>query len=92
METPQETELHPLASQEVLSPEASRKAEKSQIEGLLREARNTRDMLIAFRGAIESSTYSGGKVRDLAIGLSFVETILKQNQAHLHDLQERLYK
>ena len=92
METSQETELQPQVSVEDLSPVNSTKAEKSQIQGLLSEARSTRDMLVAFRAAVETGMYSGGKMRDIVIGLSFVETILKQNQAHLHDLQERLEK
>lgn len=64
--------------------------EKAQIKGLLAEARNTRDMIVGFRSAVESGSYNGNKMLDLAKGLSFIEAILKQNNAHINDLQERL--
>jgi len=64
--------------------------EKNQIKAMLAEARNTRDMLIGFRGAVESGSYHGAKMMDLAKGLAFLEAILGQNNAHIKSLQERL--
>lgn len=66
------------------------KAERVQIQALLKEARSTRDVLVGFRSAVETGTYHGGKMLDIAKGLSFLEAILNQNQAHLHNLQARL--
>ena len=66
--------------------------EKDQVKGLLAEARNTRDMLVGFRAAVESGSYNGNKMFDLARGLAFLEAILKQNNQHIHNLQEKLDK
>ena len=68
------------------------KEDKVQVKALLAEARNTRDMLVDFRAAIETGTYSGGKMLAVAKGLAFLEAILNQNQAHLHNLQDRIDK
>jgi len=54
---------------------------------LLAEARQTRDVLVGFRSAIESGTYHGSKMFDLAKGLAFLEAIMNQNQAHIKRLQ-----
>lgn len=64
--------------------------ETEQTKAVLAEARATRDMLIGFRSAIESGTYHGAKMLDLAKGMAFLEAILKQNNAHIANLQERL--
>jgi hypothetical protein len=71
-----------------LSPEPS--AEKAQIKQLLGEARGTRDVLVGFRAAVESGTFNGHKMMELAKGLAFLEAILNQNQAHVKNLQARL--
>ena len=65
---------------------------KAELKALLSEARNTRDMLVGFRSAVESGSYHGSKMMDLAKGLAFMEAILQQNQAHLKNIQERLDK
>ena len=54
---------------------------------LLAEARQTRDVLVGFRSAIESGSYQGSKMFDLAKGLAFLEAIMNQNQAHIKRLQ-----
>jgi hypothetical protein len=64
--------------------------ETAQIKALLSEARATRDVLVGFRSAVESGTFAGVKMLDLAKGLAFLEAILKQNNAHIHHLQERI--
>lgn len=63
---------------------------KDQIKALLAEARNTREMLVGFASAVETGTYSGGKMIELAKGLSFLDAILRQNNAHIQNLQDRL--
>lgn len=73
-------------------PSEQPKDDKKAIQGLLSEARNTRDMLVGFRAAVESGTFHGAKMLELAKGLSFMEAILNQNQAHIRNLQERLDK
>lgn len=66
------------------------KEDPNQVKALLSEARNTRDMLVGFRAAVEAGTFHGSKMMDLAKGMAFMEAILKQNQAHLKNLQDRL--
>ena len=63
--------------------------EKNNVKALLAEARNTRDMLVGFRSAVESGSFNGNKMMDLAKGLAFLEAILRQNNAHIHSLQEQ---
>lgn len=91
---PQETSLPPSENDASLPPTSEAngnvKEERAQAKAMLAEARQTRDMLIAFRSAVESGTYAGAKMRDLAIGLSFVEMLLKNNNQQIHGLQERL--
>lgn len=65
-------------------------AEKAQIKGLLAEARNTREMLLEFKAAVESGEYQGHKMLALAKGVSFLVAIINQNSAHIDNLQERL--
>jgi hypothetical protein len=65
-------------------------SEKDQTKNLLAEARNTRDMLVGFRAAVESGSFNGHKMMELAKGLAFLEAILNQNNAHIHNLQDRL--
>jgi len=74
-----------------LKPEQSQaNSEKAQVKSLLAEARNTRDMLVDFRAAVESGTYAGSRMLAVAKGYSFLEAILNQNQAHIKNLQERM--
>lgn len=63
---------------------------KADLKALLAEARNTRDMLVGFRSAVESGTYAGVKMLDLAKGQAFLEAILNQNQAHIKNIQNQL--
>lgn len=73
------------------SPKAfDEKAEKAQLKSVLSEARNTRDVLVGFRSAIESGTFEGVRMMDLAKGLAFLDAILNQNQGHIKSLQERI--
>jgi hypothetical protein len=67
-------------------------SEHDQTKAMLAEARATRDMLVGFRAAVESGNYHGSKMLDLAKGLAFMEAILKQNNAHISNLQEKLSK
>lgn len=70
--------------------EQPKQDDKAQIKALLGEARATRDVLVDFRAAVESGSFNGNRMLALAKGLSFVEAILNQNQAHVRNLQERL--
>jgi hypothetical protein len=63
--------------------------DKEALKKLLSEARSTREVLANFRSAIEAGTFPGGKMIDLAKGLSFLDAILMQNQAHIANLQGR---
>ena len=65
-------------------------SEQNDVKALLAEARNTRDMLVGFRAAVESGSFNGNKMIELAKGLSFLEAILRQNNQHIHNLQERV--
>jgi hypothetical protein len=73
-------------------PMVDTKAEREQVKGLLAEARKTRDVLVGFRAAIEAGTFHGSKMMDIAQGMAFLDAILRQNQAHIHNLQERTEK
>lgn len=73
-------------------PSTQTKDNKADVKGLLAEARNTRDMLVGFRAAVESGTYHGSKMLDLAKGLAFMDAILNQNNTHIKNLQERMEK
>jgi hypothetical protein len=64
-------------------------ADRETLKKLLSEARSTREVLANFRAAIEAGTFPGGKMMDLAKGLSFLDAILLQNQAHIANLQGR---
>lgn len=79
-------------SQAAATPPQTSADDKSQLKGVLAEARNTRDVLVGFRSAVESGTYAGVHMMDVAKGMAFLEAILKQNNAHIHNLQERLDK
>lgn len=80
----------PIAEVAQSSELSTAKEEKQQTEALLAEARNTKDMLQHFKGAVISGTFEGGCMMSLAKGLAFVEAILNQNKAHIQNLQERL--
>ena len=73
-----------------VSPEDVAKAEKVQLKALLAEARQTREMLEDFNSAVMTGTYTGGQMLKIAKGLAFMDAILKQNKAHLDNLQERM--
>lgn len=73
-----------------VTPEQAAKAEKAQLKALLAEARNTREMLEDFNSAVLTGTYTGGQMLKIAKGLAFMDAILKQNKAHLENLQERI--
>ena len=69
-------------------PQAS-PADKEGLKKLLSEARSTREVLMEFRAAIDAGTFPGVKMMALAKGLSFLDAILMQNQAHISNLQGR---
>jgi len=66
--------------------------DKIQIQSLLAEARNTKEMLEHFRGAICGGTFDGGSMMAIAKGVAFLEAIMNQNKSHIKNLQERLEK
>jgi len=71
-------------------PNQNETSEKQQAKAMLAEARNTRDMLVGFRSAVESGSYHGAKMMDLAKGMAFLEAILSQNNNHIKNLQVKL--
>lgn len=87
METSQTMPLSEASSDKASSQTASE--EKAQAKALLAEARNTKQMLEAFSGAVQSGTFHGSKMLDLAKGLAFLEAIMNQNHAHIKNLQAR---
>jgi len=66
--------------------------EKAQLKQLLSEARNTKDVLDGFIGAIRGGRFDGGAMMSLAKGLAFLDAIRGQNIAHIKNLQERVEK
>lgn len=70
------------------SPQSSA-AERETIKKLLAEARSTREVLMSFRSAIESGTFPGGRMMDIAKGFAFLDAVINQNQAHIANLQGR---
>jgi len=85
--TPVLTEAEKVSSP-VTSPDV--KAEKAQLKAVLAEARNTREVLIDFKNAIERGQFDGISMMPLAKGQAFLDAILAQNQGHIKNLQERL--
>ena len=69
------------------SPEASRYEQTKQ---MLANARNTKKMLEDFLVAIQGSQVSGHVVYRLAIGIQFLETLLKQSKEDIERLQVAL--
>ena len=65
-------------------------SEKTEVKALLAEARATREMLVSFASAIESGTFVGVQMINVAKGCAFLDAILRQNNAHIHNLQQRL--
>lgn len=66
--------------------------DKVELKQVLAEARSNRDMLVDFREAVEDGTFHGSEMMAVAKGCAFLEAILKQNNAHIHSIQERLDK
>lgn len=65
-------------------------SEKASLNKLLTEARNTKEVLDHFRGAIHGGRFDGGAMLALAQGLAFLDAIRQQNMNHIQNLQERL--
>jgi hypothetical protein len=70
------------------SPQAS--AAKAELEGMLAQARNVKEMLENFKIACEGSTVSGHVVVRMAIGLQWLESMLRQNKQDIKNLQDKL--
>lgn len=68
----------------------ARSEEKANIKALLSEARNTREMLMSFVSAVETGAFSGGQMMNVAKGMAFLDALLRQNNKHISDLQERV--
>jgi hypothetical protein len=54
----------------------------------LAETRNTREVLMNFRAAIESGTFLGIKAVPLAHGLAFLDAVIMQSQSQIANLQK----
>lgn len=72
----------PVTSQEI--------SRHEQLNGMLANARNTKDMLEGFIAAINGSQISGHVIYRMAIGIQFLETLLKQSKGDIERLQEAL--
>lgn len=66
--------------------------EKAQLTALLAEARNTKIVLEDFKAAVQNGSYQGHQMLGIAKGLAFLDAIINQNKAHIHNLQERTGK
>lgn len=78
------------ASQIVLAEDTAAKAAKQELQGMLAQARNVREMLTNFKAACEGATVSGHVVVRMAIGLQWLESMLRQNKADIDNLQAKL--
>jgi hypothetical protein len=78
----------PVQSQTVSAEELSKRARIDEQKGMLSNARNTYKMLQDFKAAIEGSTVSGHVVYRLAIGIQFLDSLIRQAKADIDRLQE----
>ena len=73
------------------SPEASVvDSHKEEIKALLAQARNVKSMLEDFKAGIEGCTFSGHVAVRIAIGLQWLESMLRQNKNDIERLQGEL--
>lgn len=76
---------------EMIKPEESQAAsKKSELTGLLAQARNVKEMLENFKAACEGSTVSGHVAVRMAIGLQWLDSMLRQNKSDIDALQDKL--
>ena len=59
------------------------------LKKLLADTREQKAIVAAFKSAVESSTYHGSSVMAIAKGISFLEAVLMQTQAHIANLQAK---
>jgi hypothetical protein len=73
------------------SPEESQaSAKKAELTGLLANARNVKEMLENFKAACEGATVSGHVAVRFAIGIQWLESMMRQNKADIQNLQNKL--
>jgi hypothetical protein len=87
------------STQVIQSPEESPRAcdpgsqaasKKAELAGLLTQARNVKEMIENFKAACECSTVSGHVAVRMAIGLQWLDSMLRQNKADIQNLQDKL--
>jgi len=61
-----------------------------QLKQMLSQARATREMLQAFKAAIDDCQVHGSKVYALAIGVQFLGTLISQSAADVQNLQAKI--
>ena len=62
----------------------------AELKGMLAQARNVREMLENFKAACEGSTVSGHVAVRMAIGLQWLDSMLRQNKTDIQNLQTKL--
>ena len=72
------------------SPLPSKADNVAELKALLSQARGTKQMLEDFLAAIHGSQVSGHVVYRLAIGIQFIEHLIKQNKNDIERLQTEL--
>jgi len=72
--------------QAVKQPESNAK----QLQGLLSQARGTRQMLLDFKGALDDCTVHGSHVYALALGLQFVTQLINQSKGDIDSIQKKI--
>lgn len=81
------TESNPSQYSLEQSPEVGSKQMDKQ---MLAEARQTRELLVAFDAAIQKGTFEGHSMLAIARGLAFLNVLLDQNKGHIKTLQDRV--
>ena len=75
----------------VSEPEGTADSPKhSEIKALLAQARNVKEMIENFKAACEGATVSGHVAVRFAIGIQWLESMLRQNKSDIERLQGEL--
>lgn len=61
-----------------------------ELKRLLSQARNVKEMLENFKSACEGATVSGHVAVRFAIGIQWIESMLRQNKQDIENLQAKL--
>ncbi len=81
------SETQPSENPQVISPQVS---SANQLKSLLAQARGTRQMLMDFKAALDDCTVHGSHVYAMALGVQFLESLLKQAKGDIDNIQNKL--